>query len=75
MPFRRHLDGRHGPIWERECARLNIQIKHPAEGTLEPMPDVPGTEPFTRDGLLRRLVKFVSADDQVCSLPLCQESH
>jgi len=48
------------PIWERERTRLNIPVKHQAKET-----DVPRVEPFTKDGLLKRLVKFVSSDDQV----------
>lgn len=61
--FRRHLVNHHESIWERECARLNIAIKHPAkEATLELASE---TELFTKDGLLKRLIKFISSDDQV----------
>ena len=36
--------------------------------TKDPASDAPKVDPFTRDGLLRRLVKFVSGNDQVHSI-------
>ena len=66
-PFRRHLEDHHTLVWVRECARLNIPVKHPAQ---EPTPDVLETEPFTKAGLSRHIVKFVSNDDQVRPLPV-----
>jgi hypothetical protein len=68
-PFRRHLEEYHASLWVQECARLNIPIKHPPREALDQTPDVPKTEPFTKDGLSRHLVGFVSGDDQVRPLP------
>ena len=63
-PFRRHLKVHHTSIWVRECTRLNIPV--PLEQDIpEQTPYVSETELFTREGLLRRLIKFVSGDDQV----------
>ena len=61
--FRRHLKNHHQVVWEQECKRLNIQIRRREEDA--PMPDVPEAEPFTREGLLKRLIKFITSDDQV----------
>jgi hypothetical protein len=63
--FRRHLKDHHASTWGQECLRLGIQVEDRAKlpgstsGPLAP-------EPFTREGLLKRLVEFVSSDDQVC---------
>lgn len=67
--FRRHLRDHHPVHWEHECKRLSIPFKRqkkgaPQESTL----DAPGIEPFTKDGLLKRLVKFVTNGDQVRSI-------
>ena len=62
-------------MWAQECTRLNISIKHPPREAPGPTPDVPETEPFTKEGLLRRLVGFVSGDDQVRPLPFTLGDH
>ena len=64
-PFRLHLKVHHGTLWMQECIRLNIPAPVPEEEAPEPMLNAPKTEPFTRDGLLRHLIRFVSSDDQV----------
>ena len=64
-PFRRHLNNHHEPVWGQERARLNIPINHLAREALEPRTE---KEPFTKDGLLKHLVKFIASDDQVHSL-------
>jgi hypothetical protein len=67
-PFRRHLEDHHPVVWVQECARLNIPLEFRPQGSQEPKSDAPEIEPFSRDGLLRHLVEFVSSDDQVRSL-------
>ena len=63
-PFRRHLKVHHTSIWVCECTRLNIPV--PLEQDIpEQTPYGSETELFTREGLLRRLIKFVSGNDQV----------
>ena len=66
-PFRRHLREHHVAVWTRECARLNIPLKAPVQEGGGPTLVVPEIEPFTREGLLERLIKFILGDDQVRS--------
>ena len=44
--------------------RLNIPL--PTEEVLKQTSNTAKIEPFTKDGLVKRLIKFVSGDDQVC---------
>lgn len=60
--FRTHLEEHHKSAWERERTRLSIPTKPQAKRP----PDTPEIEPFTREGLLKRLIKFILGDDQVC---------
>lgn len=48
--------------WEQECMRLGIPFDRRPK---EPASNAPKTEPFTKEGLLTHLVKFVSGGDQV----------
>lgn len=57
-PFRRHLKDHHVSVWVRECTRLNIPVAPSEEGVPVPTPDIPENEPFTREGLLGRLIEF-----------------
>ena len=63
-PFRRHLKDHHASIWVQECTRLHIPAPSLEEAP-ERSTDTTKTEPFTREGLSRRLVKFISSNDQV----------
>ena len=60
-PFRRHLEDCHRLAWVQECTKLGILIKD------QSTPDTPRSKPeqFTREGLLRLMIKFVTSNDQV----------
>ena len=59
--LRHHFEHEHLQIWESECRRLGIPQKSPPG-------QAPGlnVEPFTQEGLVTRLEKFIVGDDQVC---------
>jgi len=59
--FRHHLEDHHNSAWERERTRLGIPIRRKTKKAQ----NVPEVEPFTKEGLLKRLIKFVTGDDQV----------
>jgi len=61
--FRRHLEDHHKSTWRRECMRLGIPTKQQAK-----TPNAPEYEQFTKEGLLKCLIKFVTSDDQVRSM-------
>jgi hypothetical protein len=74
-PFRRHLTDHHALVWVQECKRLNILVPLQEQEIPEQISDTTNAEPFTREGLSRRLVDFVSDDDQVrSSQPLLDDS-
>lgn len=58
--IRTHFQSEHPKHWESACASLAIPQKN-ATGHA-PVLDV---EPFTRDGFMLRLMKFIAVDDQV----------
>lgn len=65
--FRRHLEGHHTSIWRQECLRLNIPVEDRAKkSSPEPTLSAPGTEPYTKENLMKYIVNFVTSDDQVC---------
>lgn len=63
-PIRTHFQTVHPNEWSSACADLSIPQKSVKEQA--PAPDV---EPFTRDGFMLRLIRFVTVDDQVCLQP------
>lgn len=69
--LRHHLREHHETVWKQECVRLGIPIK--LENRPNPTSDTPKIEPFTKDGLLKHLIEFISSDDQVCSIQFMLE--
>lgn len=64
--FRRHLNDHHDPIWKQECLRLNIPVEDQAKKSPpKPTSGAPGAELFTKEGLTKFIIRFVSSDDQV----------
>ena len=59
--FRRHLKDYHPLMWEQECARLGIPFKNQTKK----IPQKPTIEPFTKEGLRKRLNKFISSSGRV----------
>jgi len=62
--IRKHFESDHPGHWESERSRLHVPLKD-ATGEA-PVPDV---EPFTRDGVMIRLVRFVTNFDEVRHRP------
>ena len=58
--LRDHFKREHPGVWESECCRLNV----PRKGVTGQVLGWNG-EPFTREGLMVRLQKFIVGDDQV----------
>lgn len=69
--FRRHLNKHHALVWKQECQRLNIPVEDQVKEALpEPTSGGPGAEPFTKDGLMRYMIRFISSNDQVRDVTL-----
>jgi hypothetical protein len=64
-PFRWHLKEHHALVWAQECARLKIPVPVLEQELLDQTRDISDIKPFTREGLMQHLVKFVAGDDQV----------
>lgn len=59
--IRHHFKREHIDIWESECCRLNVPRKSPTGEALGW-----DGEPFTQEGLVMRLMRYIVGDDQVC---------
>jgi len=59
--IRKHFQSKHHHIWKSKCRHLNIPQKSTTGQTLGS-----SVEPFTQEGLLIQLQRFIVGDDQVC---------
>jgi hypothetical protein len=68
--LRRHLTKKHEPEYTQACNDFGWDAHRDPDPDAGPLPTGPvkekECEPFTSEALLRHIVNFIVADDQVC---------
>lgn len=66
--LREHFETKHKQLWIKECARVNITPKMKADKKPKVDIDSVQDEPFSLDGMMEYLLRWIAADDQVCPM-------
>jgi hypothetical protein len=61
-----HFESKHKELWVKECARIGITPKVKDNQKPKFNNDNVQDEPFTLDGMMHHLLRWIAADDQVC---------